>query len=192
MQIIFASNNKNKIFEIQRLLPDSIKIITLAEAGIEADIPEPYDTLEENAEAKCDFIYHLKGSPCFSEDTGLEVEALQGAPGVQSARYAGPERLDEKNIHLLLANMQGKENRQARFRTVICLHEGKEKKYFEGICEGKIDREAKGLSGFGYDPVFIPDGSTITFAEMGVDEKSKFSHRKKALAKLLTYLTTKK
>jgi XTP/dITP diphosphohydrolase len=160
----------------------------LKEAGIEIDIPEPYNSLEENACEKARVIHQLTDKNCFAEDTGLEVEVLNGEPGVKSARYAGEERSFEKNIDKLLGKLKNKENRKAQFRTVVCLIENGKQKVFEGICKGTIIANRRGDSGFGYDPVFIPNGSTKTFAEMAMEEKNRFSHRKKAIEKLTSYL----
>jgi XTP/dITP diphosphohydrolase len=186
--IIFATNNLHKIEEIKKIVPSSFHIITLKEAGINQDIPEPYNTLEENASAKSSVIHQLTQQNCFSEDTGLEVTALNGAPGVKSARYAGEGRNFEENIQKLLHNLQGKTDRSARFRTVVSLIWNKEEYYFEGICEGNIIDAPKGEQGFGYDPVFMPDGSNKTFAEMSLEEKNLFSHRRKATDKLVQFL----
>ena len=189
--IIFATNNLHKIEEIKRIVPANFNIITLKEAGINQDIPEPYDTLEENASSKSSVIHQLTQQNCFSEDTGLEVTALNGAPGVKSARYAGEDRNFEENIQKLLHNMQDKTDRSARFRTVVSLIWNKEEYYFEGICEGNIIDAPRGDQGFGYDPVFVPDGSDKTFAEMDLKEKNKFSHRRKATDKLVEFLKEK-
>jgi XTP/dITP diphosphohydrolase len=190
--LIFATNNQNKVNEIRLVLGNMFNIITLKEAGIDIDIPEPHNTLEANATEKATTIFKLTGSNCFSEDTGLEVEALNGEPGVKSARYAGEGRNFNDNIDKLLNNLQAIENRKARFRTVISLiAEGKEF-MFEGICNGNIINQEKGSNGFGYDPVFVPDGSEKTFAEMSMEEKSVFSHRKKAMLKLIDFLQVQK
>ena len=173
MKLIFATNNQQKVIEIRAVLPPSFEIITLQEAGIDMDIPEPHDTLEKNADEKATTIYHLTGSDCFGEDSGLEADTLGGGPGVHSARYAGEERSFQKNIDKLLHNLSDKENRQAQFRTVICLLKGGDKYYFEGVCRGRIIAEQKGVKGFGYDPVFIPDGANKTFAEMAMNEKKR-------------------
>lgn len=187
--IIFATNNANKIREVQLMLDSSWKLITLKEAGISADIPEPFDTLEENAKAKSSFIFQATGKNCFSEDTGLEVEALNNAPGVHSARFAGEHGNDKANIQKLLQQMEQVRDRQARFRTIISLWlEGAEYQ-FEGICRGTILRRPQGEQGFGYDPVFMPTGTTKTFAEMDISEKNQFSHRKKAVTQLLQFLS---
>ena len=188
MTLIFATNNSNKVKEIRSVLHNSIEIISLKEAGIEKDIPEPYDSLEENAREKSVVIYKMTGQNCFSEDTGLEVEVLNGAPGVLSARYAGANATYADNVQKLLNDMEGKGNRKARFRTVISLIINGEEKQFEGICEGSIAALAAGEHGFGYDPVFIPDPSDKTFAQMTLEEKKEFSHRSKAVEKLVLYL----
>jgi XTP/dITP diphosphohydrolase len=186
--LIFATNNTNKVVEIRSLLDESFTIISLLEAGIYVDIPEPFDTLEENAIEKSEFIYKLKGVSCFAEDTGLEVKALGGEPGVKSARYAGDERSFENNIDKLLDNLKFADDRSARFRTVVCLTVKGKHNIFEGICKGTIIAERRGSHGFGYDSVFIPDGAEKTFAEMELREKNIFSHRKKATEKLILYL----
>lgn len=186
--LIFATNNLNKVIEVRSLLDDSFKILSLSEAGINIDIPEPFDTLEKNAVEKSEVIYKLKGLNCFAEDTGLEVEALNGEPGVKSARYAGKERSFEDNINKLLDKLKGIANRSACFRTVICLTVNGKHNIFEGACSGTITAEKRGNSGFGYDPVFIPDGAAKTFAEMSLQEKNIFSHRKKATEKLIACL----
>lgn len=188
MKLIFATNNRHKISEIRTALPSWFTIVTLEEAGIFTDIPEPHDTLEENAAEKARTIFALTGTDCFSEDTGLEVPALNNEPGVHSARYAGEERSFQKNIEKLLSGLEGKEDRQARFRTVICLLLRDKEYFFEGICQGHIITEQKGGEGFGYDPVFVPEGSDRTFAEMSMEEKNRFSHRKKALDNLVVFL----
>jgi len=188
MKLIFATNNQHKTEEIRSVVKNDFEIMTLAEAGINIDIPEPYNTLEENASAKSKTIYELTHTNCFSEDTGLEVVALNGEPGVKSARYAGNDRSFDANIEKLLINLADKANRNARFRTVISLILDGKETLFEGICEGRIIDERKGNKGFGYDPVFIPDGSYKTFAEMNIEEKNKFSHRKKATEKLVAFL----
>jgi XTP/dITP diphosphohydrolase len=186
--IIFATNNENKVEEIRSILKGSFQIISLKEAGIDIDIPEPHDTLEENASEKSRTIYALSGKDCFSEDTGLEVIALNNEPGVKSARYAANEPIFKSNTAKLLHNLSSKENRQAQFRTVISLMIQGEEHQFEGICKGFIGEVEKGDRGFGYDPVFIPEGSNKTFGEMEINEKNKFSHRKKATAKLAAFL----
>lgn len=188
-KIIFATNNQNKVEEIKNVIGDSFSVVSLQEAGILIDIPEPHNTLEENATEKSMTIYKLTGENCFSEDTGLEVEALNGEPGVKSARYAGDGRSFSDNVIKLIKALEGIENRKARFRTVISLVlDGKEYR-FEGICEGLIIDGQRGTNGFGYDPVFVPNGGTKTFAEMSLEEKNLYSHRKKATTQLLTFLS---
>lgn len=188
MELIFATNNRHKIDEIAPLLPASIKLITLAEAGIHKDIPEPHNTLEENAREKSTVIYRLTGQSCFSEDTGLEVAALQNQPGVKTARYAGENARPADNIQLLLKNLHQEKKREARFRTVISLILKGTEYQFEGICEGRISTQASGQQGFGYDPVFIPEGAEKCFAEMSLEEKQVFSHRRKATDQLVDFL----
>ena len=188
MELIFATNNQHKIDEIRALLGNRLSIITLAEAGIDIDIPEPYETLEENASGKSKTICEITGKNCFSEDTGLEVYALDGEPGVKSARYAGESRSFDANIDKLLHNLEGRTRREARFRTVISLIIDGKETLLEGICEGEITLERRGTGGFGYDPVFMPLGSAKTFAEMDMEEKGHFSHRGRATAKLVAFL----
>ena len=190
MKLIFATNNQHKVEEIRSVLANKFDIITLKEAGIDIDIPEPYATLEENASGKSATIFQLTGINCFSEDTGLEVASLNGEPGVKSARYAGDDRTFDKNIEKLLVNLAGKSDRSARFRTIISLILDGKETLFEGICEGKIITERKGIRGFGYDPVFVPAESNKTFAEMTLPEKAQFSHRARATEKLVTFLNS--
>ena len=187
--LIFATNNQHKVEEIKKVVGNIYNIISLKEAGIDIDIPEPYDTLKENAVTKAETIFNLTGKDCFSEDTGLEVTALDGEPGVKSARYAGDGRSFLDNIDKLLFKLEGKENREAIFKTVICLIISGEKILFEGECKGTIALEKNGVSGFGYDPVFIPEGHEKTFAEMSPAEKICLSHRTRAMQKLITYLS---
>ena len=187
--LVFATNNQNKVTEIRLVLTDRFEITTLKEAGIDIDIPEPHDTLEANATEKSTTIHQLTQKNCFSEDTGLEVFSLGGAPGVKSARYAGDGRNFQDNINLLLENLAGIENRNAQFRTVISLIWQNKEYLFEGICEGVIVQLQKGFEGFGYDPIFIPNGATKTFAEMTMTEKNTYSHRKKAMKKLIDFLS---
>ena len=188
MKLIFATNNENKVAEIKSALTKGLEIITLKEAGIDIDIPEPPDTLEKNATEKATVIHNLTKQNCFSEDTGLEVAALNGAPGVRSARYAGDDANNKNNIALLLQNMQHIHERSAQFKTVISLLLDDVEYQFIGICTGKIIQEEIGEMGFGYDAIFVPDGSEKTFAQMTMEEKNKYSHRKKALAKLIVFL----
>ena len=188
MKIIFATNNKNKVEEIKHLSHQKFQIFTLQEVGIDIDIPEPHDTLEANATEKSSTIYKLTNEAVFSEDTGLEVEALGGAPGVKSARYAGEGRNMQDNSDKLLAALKDKPSRAARFRTVVSLIIGGKEYQFEGICKGQITTTQDGTKGFGYDPIFIPDGSNTTFANMDISEKNTFSHRKKAVQQLIHFL----
>jgi XTP/dITP diphosphohydrolase len=191
LTIVFATNNQHKVDEIQHAIGDKIKVISLRDAGIDIDIPEPHPTLEENASAKSRTIASMTGKNCFSEDTGLEVAVLNGEPGVLSARYAGDEKSFDKNIDKLLDGMSGHSDRSARFRTVISLIWEQQEYFFEGICEGTIILERSGRNGFGYDPVFMPSGTNRTFAEMDLEEKSRFSHRRKAADKLVQFLIAK-
>jgi XTP/dITP diphosphohydrolase len=192
MKLIFASNNQHKIEELKAFAGKEIEIVSLKDAGIDIDIPEPHDTLEENASEKSWTIYKLTGNDCFSEDTGLEIEVLNGEPGVKSARYAGDSRSFKDNIEKVLNKLSKETNRNARFRAVISLIiDGKETQ-FEGVCNGKIIDTPQGTEGFGYDPIFIPDGNKRSFAEMSIEEKNQFNHRTKAAAKLVAYLQNMK
>lgn len=186
--IIFATNNAHKVQEIRNRAEGFINIISLHEAGIHQTIPEPYDTLKENASAKSHYIYKRLQKNCFSEDTGLFVEALAGEPGVHSARYAGDDANDSENVEKLIKEMFGKENRRASFTTIISLILDGKEYFFEGTCAGRIVEIANGDMGFGYDPLFIPEGSEKTFGEMNMDEKNTFSHRRKAVDQLLDFL----
>jgi XTP/dITP diphosphohydrolase len=188
MQLIFATNNQHKISEMQAAIGGQVELITLKQAGIDIEIPEPHDTLQENASEKSWTIFRLTGKNTFSEDTGLEVEALNGEPGVKSARYAGDGKDFEQNIHKLLHKLAPHSNKKARFRAVLSLILNEKEYFFEGICEGTIIEEARGKEGFGYDPVFVPDGGGKTFAEMNMAEKNQYSHRNKAAAKLVDFL----
>jgi XTP/dITP diphosphohydrolase len=188
MKLIFASNNQHKIDELKAFAGKDIGIVSLKEAGIDIDIPEPHDTLEENASEKSWTIYKLTGNDCFSEDTGLEIEALNGEPGVKSARYAGDTRSFKDNIEKVLNKLANHTNKNARFRAVISLIFNGKETQFVGICNGKIIDTAQGTEGFGYDPIFIPDGSKRSFAEMSMEEKNQFNHRTKAAAKLVAFL----
>ena len=187
--LIFATNNQNKVDEIKNIVGDLYNVISLKDAGIDIDIPEPHNTLHENATEKSKTIYQLTQQNCFSEDTGLETEALNGEPGVRSARYAGEQKSFDANVDLLLDNLKNNANRNARFRTVISLILNGEEFLFEGICKGSIINEKKGSFGFGYDPVFMPEGADKTFAQMTLTEKNIYSHRKKAVALLLHFLS---
>ncbi|HUM97359.1 MAG TPA: RdgB/HAM1 family non-canonical purine NTP pyrophosphatase [Chitinophagaceae bacterium] len=192
MKLIFATNNQHKVDEIRTTVGNDFEIITLKEAGIEIDIPEPFDTLAENATAKSQTIFKMTGINCFSEDTGLEVFALNGEPGVKSARYAGEEKSFDANIDKLLINLAEKSDRKAQFKTIISLIINGEEHKFEGICKGTITKERLGEKGFGYDPVFMPAGFKTTFAEMTLNEKGKISHRARATEKLVKFLETLK
>ena len=189
-KLVFATNNAHKLEELRAILGEGIEMLSLKDIGCEADIPETAATLEGNAALKAEYIYRHYGLDCFADDTGLEVEALGGAPGVYSARYAGGDGHDsEANMRRLLRELEGVENRKAQFRTVICLIEGGEERLFEGIVRGSITGRKQGTSGFGYDPVFRPEGYDETFAEMGSDEKNRISHRARAVQRLVEYLT---
>ncbi len=190
-KLVFATNNPNKVAEIKKVLGNSFEVISLKDTGIDIDIPEPYETLEENAATKSNTIFTLTGNDCFSEDTGLFVDALKGEPGVKSARYAGEPASNKANIDKLLFKLDKNENRKARFRTVISLIANGKEFQFEGICEGTILPEPVGEKGFGYDAVFMPDGSEKSFAQMEMEEKNIYSHRKKAVAKLVQFLSEK-
>lgn len=187
--LIFATNNQNKVSEIQKICPPDLKIISLKEAGIDRDIEEPFGTLLENAHEKTRVIFGMTGRDCFAEDSGLEVDALNGAPGVFSARYAGPQKSDTDNIVKLLQDLNGVENRTARFRTVISFRTASKLEHFEGTCEGTIAEIASGNNGFGYDPVFIPYNYNSTFAALLPTIKLEISHRTAAFAKFSLYLS---
>ena len=189
-KLVFATNNPNKLKELQALLGDKYQLLGLKDIGCLEEIPEEQPDLEGNARQKAFFVYEKYGYSCFADDTGLEVDALNGSPGVYSARYAGESKDAGANMNKLLDEMAKINNRKARFRTVISLViDGKEKQ-FEGIAEGEITREKQGDSGFGYDPVFLPDGYSKTFAEMELHDKNKISHRGRAVQKLVQYLQT--
>lgn len=188
-KLVFATNNAHKLEEIRAILGDKVEVLSLKDIQCDVDIPETADTLEGNAVLKAEYIYRHYGLDCFADDTGLEVEALNGAPGVYSARYARGEGHDsEANMRKLLAEIEGKTNRKAQFRTAICLIEGGAEHLFEGVVKGEIIEEKRGASGFGYDPVFMPEGYTETFAEMGSEEKNRISHRARAVQALCAYL----
>jgi len=190
-KLVFATNNAHKLSEISKIMPEGFEIFGLKDIGCTAEIAETANTLEGNADLKAMYVYANFGLDCFADDTGLEVEALDGKPGVFSARYAGEDGNAEKNIDKLLKELQGKQNRKARFRTVISLMIKGEAKHFEGIVEGTIITNRKGLEGFGYDPVFVPDGYEQSFAQMPQSLKNKISHRGRATQKLLEYLKGK-
>lgn len=186
--IIFATNNKHKLMEVGEMLTGCVRLKSLDEIGLSGDIPETADTLEGNALQKAQWVYDRTGKDCFADDTGLEVEALDGRPGVFSARYAGEHCTFDDNINKMLAEMEGKTNRKACFRTVICLIENGTPKYFEGRVDGVILTERYGAEGFGYDPIFMPDRFAVSFAEMPLEVKNRISHRGIAVAKLVKYL----
>ena len=191
MKLVFASNNLNKIEEIQNLLPASIKILSLKDIGCFEEIPETADTIEENAILKANYVTEKYGYDCFADDSGLEIDYLNGAPGVYSARFAGQQKNDQDNIDKVLFKLNGIENRKANFKTVIALNLNNEQHLFTGIIDGTIISSQKGNKCFGYDPIFQPNNYSITFAEMEQNEKSAISHRGKAVAQLLRFLNSK-
>lgn len=188
MQLVFASNNKNKIKEIQSLLPDDIQILSLEDIGCFEDIAETADTIEGNAILKANYVTEKYGYDCFADDSGLEVNVLNGAPGVISARYAGAQRNDHDNMDKLLRELESKSDRSANFKTVIALNLNEKQELFTGKIFGEITFEKKGTNGFGYDPVFQPEGFSDTFAQLSFEEKGQISHRAKAVAQLIAYL----
>lgn len=189
MKLIFATHNKNKLKEVQALMPESIQLLSLDDIGCYEEIPETAETIDGNAILKADYVKNTYHVDCFADDTGLEVAALDGAPGVYSARYAGEGKSSEDNMNKLLKELEGNEDRTALFKTVIALNLNDHQFLFTGICPGKILRERKGTGGFGYDPVFRPNGSDKTFAEMSLQEKAIISHRGLALKDLIEYLS---
>lgn len=190
MKLIFATQNENKVAEIQKLMPDNIQVFSLKEINCSDDIPENEPTLEGNALVKARFIAEKYGVNCFSDDTGLEIEALNGEPGVKSARYAGEEKNNEKNMDLVLEKLTQSTNRKAQFKTAIALILNGEEHLFEGTVKGTIRKEKSGEQGFGYDPIFEPENCSITFAEMTTEEKNKMSHRGRAIKKMVDFLAT--
>ncbi len=192
MKILFATANSNKAFEIQKIVPEGFEILSLKDINFTDDIPETSATIEGNALQKTNFIVDKFKIDCFSDDTGLEIEALDGQPGVYSARYAGLEKDPEKNMDLVLEKMKNCQNRKARFKTVIALHLKEETYLFEGIVNGIIRQEKSGHDGFGYDPIFEPENSGKTFAEMTIVEKNKISHRGRAFEKMVEFLKNEK
>jgi XTP/dITP diphosphohydrolase len=189
-EICFATNNKNKLEEVWHLLAPDFRLLSLDDIGCSEELPETQPTIEGNSLQKAEYVFTNYRIPCFADDTGLEVEALHGAPGVISARYAGAHRSSEDNINLLLLNLNDKHNKRARFRTVITLLGYGRPQYFEGIVNGTIIGEKRGTMGFGYDPVFVPDGYKKTMAEMTLEEKNLISHRAVAIHKLVDFLKT--
>ena len=192
MKIVFATNNQNKIKEIQSMLPDDIEIISLESISCLEDIPETSDTIEGNAIQKANYVLEKYGYDCFADDTGLEVQELNNEPGVFSARYAGEQRKADDNMNKLLANLENKSNRKAQFKTVICLNLNGEQHLFTGIAKGEITMNKSGNGGFGYDPIFRPDGFLETFAEISLELKNEISHRGKATLKLIEFLNNTK
>jgi XTP/dITP diphosphohydrolase len=190
-ELVFATNNKHKLEEIRAILSHSYRVVSLDEIKCFEDIPETADTLEGNALLKAQYIKKHYGYNCFADDTGLEVKALNNAPGVYSARYAGESKDSKANMWKILWELENKSDRSARFRTVIALILGEKEYLFEGVVEGKLIREARGNTGFGYDPIFVPEGYTETFAEMGANIKNTISHRAKAVEKLKEFLDEK-
>ncbi|PCJ93428.1 MAG: non-canonical purine NTP pyrophosphatase [Flavobacteriaceae bacterium] len=188
MKLVFATHNANKLKEVQQLLPKSIVLLSLEDIGCLQEIPETGTTLEENAQIKADHVTQHYGYPCFADDTGLLVDSLHGAPGVYSARYAGEQKSSEDNMDKLLSQLKNQNNRQAQFKTIVALNLPSTKKQFNGVVEGEITYEKKGEDGFGYDPIFKPNGYDKTFAELPLSEKNRISHRGKAIAKLVNYL----
>jgi len=187
-QLCFATNNKHKLAEVSRMLEGRYQLLSLADIGCHEELLEEQNTLEGNSRQKAAYVWHNYKVSCFADDTGLEVEALHGAPGVYSARYAGPQRSDTDNINLLLQNLHGQENRKARFRTSITLLLDGQEHQFEGIVNGTIATAWQGNKGFGYDPVFTPEGHKQTFAEMSPDAKNAISHRGRAMQQLIAFL----
>lgn len=187
-ELVFATNNPHKLSEVQHLLGNSFHLLSLKDINFNDEIPEDYDTLEENALQKAQHIYTITKQNCFADDTGLEVEALNGRPGVYSARYAGESKDPKANIQKLLFELKDLENRKARFRTVIALIIDGKEHFFEGIVDGRIIEIERGVDGFGYDPVFLPDGYSSTFAEMNLSQKNKISHRARAMESLVNFL----
>ena len=188
MKLVFATHNQNKFKEVQALMPDYIELLSLTDIDCNEDIRETKDTIEGNAILKANYVMDNYNYNCFADDTGLEVDALDGKPGVYSARYAGEQRDSNDNMDFLLKNLEDKENRSAQFKTIIALVTDKEKILFSGICRGEIIKEKRGQKGFGYDPIFVPEASKKTFAEMSQDEKAEHSHRGKAIRELIDYL----
>ncbi|TXK74908.1 non-canonical purine NTP diphosphatase [Mesonia sp. K4-1] len=189
MRLVFATHNKNKLEEIKNMLPNYIELLSLTEIGCHEDIAETADTIDGNAILKAKYVTEKYGYNCFADDTGLEVESLNGAPGVYSARYAGEEKNNDANIEKLLKNLKDKHNRSARFKTVIALSLNDHESLFTGICTGEITEEKRGEKGFGYDSIFLPEGKNKTFAEMNSEEKNEISHRARAFKQLVSYLS---
>ncbi len=191
MQLVFATNNLNKLKEVQSLIPKHIKLLSLEDIGCVEDVPETQDTIEGNAIQKADYVKKKYGFDCFADDTGLEVDALHGDPGVYSARYAGEQRSSEDNIQKILTNLKDISNRNAQFKTVIALEFQGQQHVFTGICKGHITKDKIGDKGFGYDPIFKAEGYAETFAEISLEEKNRIGHRGKAVELLVQYLNLK-
>ncbi len=192
MTIYFATHNQNKVKEIAKLLPEGMELRSLDDLDLHEDIPETADTIEGNSLMKTEYVFNKHGVACFGDDTGLEVDALNGEPGVFSARYAGPQKNSEDNMNLLMSKLEGLSDRSARFKTVITfIDENGTATQFTGIAEGSITPKKSGNEGFGYDPIFQPEGYSITFAEMSAEEKNKISHRGKAFTQLVNFLNNK-
>ena len=191
MKIVFATNNPNKVKEIKALLPDSIEILSLKDISCNEELPENCDTLEDNATQKAYYVYDNYGYNCFADDSGLEIDALDGRPGVYSARYAGPDCVASNNIDKVLDELNGEQNRDACFRTIISLVIDGNEVQFEGSVDGYITTDRQGEKGFGYDPIFIPENSLVSYAQMSINNKNEISHRSKAVKKLIKYLKRK-
>lgn len=188
MRLVFATHNQNKVKEIQALVPNNIEIVSLDDIGCTEEIPETAETLEGNAWIKANYVRQKYGLPCFADDTGLEIDALNGEPGVYSARYAGEQKNAEDNMALVLSKLSNERNRTAQFRTAISLIIDHKEYLFEGVVRGEITPEKRGTEGFGYDPIFEPENSLLTFAQMDLNEKNKISHRGRAFAKMIAFL----
>ena len=188
MNLIFATSNAHKVKEIASVLPEGYTVQSLKDIGFTEELPETRDTIEGNSLQKAEYLAEKLGVTCFAEDTGLEINVLDGRPGVYSARYAGPEATFTDNVNKVLGEMQGLANRRARFKTVITYFYGGKYVQFTGLCEGTILTEPRGAEGFGYDPIFVPDGCNLSFAEMRLNEKNQYSHRRKAVDAFLGFL----
>ncbi len=192
MKIVFATNNLNKLKEVQSIVPDHIEVLSLKDINCNEDIPETQATIEGNAEQKANYVKTHYGYDCFADDTGLEVNALDGAPGVYSARYAGPQRNANDNMNKLLHALESRNDRSAQFKTVIALHLNEKLYTFTGICKGEITKKKYGSKGFGYDPIFKANGYDQTFAQISLEEKNRIGHRGKAVEQLITFLNSYK
>ena len=188
MKLCFATNNPHKLQEVQAMVGKHIQLVSLKDIGCFDELPEEQTTLEGNSHQKAEYVFQKFHIPCFADDTGLEIEALQGAPGVDTAHYAGLHRSAEDNMNLVLKNLEGEQNRNAQFRTVITLITNNLQRQFEGVVKGEITTEKRGTEGFGYNPIFIPEGYNRTMAEMSMEEKNKISHRARAIEQLAVYL----